>query len=104
MSTDRELLRGAAKAAGELGPDWFDNDDYFESVLSRWKPLNDDGDALRLAVSLRLEISPWLDWVSISRDGLQLVSADVYQGGIDFQAVVRRAIVRAAAAIGEDMP
>ena len=47
---DRELLALAAKASGELTPSWYGNDAYFEGVLSRWNPLEDDGDALRARI------------------------------------------------------
>ena len=51
--TDRELLEAAAKAAGI---------DYYARAQSggmltdngEWNPLTDDGDALRLAVRLRM--------------------------------------------------
>ena len=55
--TDRELLELAAKASGELTASWCGNDAYFDGVLSRWNPLEDDGDALRLAVKLELDVS-----------------------------------------------
>lgn len=61
--TDRELLELAAKAAGVVGH--FSNDApdapiFFENVNTPgmwgvWNPLTDDGDALRLAVKLRLD-------------------------------------------------
>jgi hypothetical protein len=54
---DRELLRLAGKACGELGPSWFDNDAYFDGVLTRWNPLTDDGDALRLAHALGMQLN-----------------------------------------------
>ena len=53
--TDRELLELAAKAAGwnisetPFGQ-WRRDEKYW------WDPLTDDGDALRLAVKLRLDI------------------------------------------------
>lgn len=82
MKTDRELLRLAGKACGELGPDWFDNDAYFDGVLTRWNPLTDDGDALRLAHALGMQLN--LDECNDMND-------------------VRTDIVCAAAAIGEAM-
>ena len=98
MSTDRELLELAAKAAGiefefcrpELGGCL---------VGGRWwNPLTDDGDALRLAADLRLG----LEW------GMATVRVDCcverYCDGDDPRAVARRAIVQAAAAIGRAMP
>jgi hypothetical protein len=54
--TDRELLELAAKASGEWPESWHNSEAYFTGVLSRWNPLEDDGDALRLAVKMRMEI------------------------------------------------
>jgi hypothetical protein len=87
--TDRELLELAAKAAGELTPSWYGNDAYFDGVLSRWNPLTDDGDALRLAVKIK--------WVP-SR--VEVVGLSMNE---DPYAATRRAIVRAAAEIGRGM-
>jgi hypothetical protein len=98
--TDRELLELAAKAAGDIvdGP-----------IGSVWNPLNDDGDALRLAVKLHLDINayPCTDEVAatqhkhgkycegiINRCFERFASDDPY-------AATRRAIVRAAAEIGK---
>ena len=110
MNNDRELLEQAAKAAGELTPDWYGNNAYFDGVLKRWNPLTDDGDALRLAVKLGLEVSigavgrhPETGEVfgmtyvtSADYDCLEKHSDDPY-------AATRRAIVRAAAEIGKGM-
>ena len=97
MSTDRELLELAAKAAGiafefcrpELG-----------GCLAGgrwWNPLTDDGDALRLAVKLRLIVEPGACW--ISKHG-PAFGEDVLAG---VMTATRRAIVRAAAEIGRAM-
>lgn len=71
MSADIELLRLAAKAAGiDVGPNEFCDplDRKYTCDLGLWvrtgfqdigrwfNPLNDDGEALRLAVKLGLEI------------------------------------------------
>lgn len=93
MKSDRELLELAAKACGELPRSWYGNNAYFDGVLTRWNPLTDDGDALRLAVSI-----PTLS--------IQWIIAEAWQAHQDQDArieYVRRAIVRAAAAIGEAM-
>ena len=106
--TDRELLELAAKAAGlgtlvwgdkyKLGDDEIDCTDmpYVRSGQPDegdvfWNPLTDDGDALRLAVKLNL-------WEAV-RDGHQHLDSDG-----DPYAATRRAIVRAAAEIGRNMP
>lgn len=108
MSTsDRELLELAAKAAGiDLG--WENEIPYTgmgSYMPAHWNPLTDDGDALRLAVKLRLEIYFF--------DGFGEVVAEhntaSYEPGReqyanDMNAATRRAIVRAAAEIGRSMP
>jgi hypothetical protein len=95
--TDREMLELAAKAAG-LTP-W-----YVLRGKPGWNPLEDDGDALRLAVKLR---------VLVDCEGYEDVAAVVEGGsgahvvepfGDDRCAATRRAIVRAAAEIGRAMP
>jgi hypothetical protein len=108
--TDRELLELAAKAAGlEITTRFGDGfrarigkHDNFE----HWNPLTDDGDALRLAVSLGISIEPFS-----SCDGSAASYTATATGGIfeephngDPYAATRRAITRAAAAIGEAMP
>ena len=81
MNTDQELLEKAAKAAGFNLPS--------QMIESGWNPINDDGDALRLAVKLKL-------W---THSGM-----GKYHDQDDPYAATRLAIVRAAAAIGEAMP
>ena len=70
---------------------------------SRWNPLADDGDALRLAVKLRLEIAHLEGGgtdVTVWREGAMF--GDPYSEiGQDPYAATRRAIVRAAAAMAE---
>ena len=51
--TDRELLEAAAKAAG-MNHLWVDE---IDSVSPEWNPLEDDGDAMRLAVGLNLAVT-----------------------------------------------
>ena len=68
-----------------------------------WNPLTDDGDALRLAVKLRLMVNGVgkvvLDGVHVqSDDG---VAMECSGEGQDPYAATRRAIVRAAASIGQ---
>ena len=105
---DRELLELAAKASGELTPSWYGNDAYFEGVLSRWNPLEDDGDALRLAVRLGLAVRVLEKCVFVESDpetllGQSSVSELEMYGNSDHFAATRRAIVRAAAEIGRNM-
>jgi len=98
--TDRELLEDAAKAAGiELtGADraaWLNKSSY------GWNPLTDDGDALRLAVKLEMELKVYNTSAhAASAKGERSVCAS--EKG-DPLAATRRAIVRAAAEIGRSM-
>lgn len=100
---DRELLEKAAKAAGEITPSWYGNQNYLDGVLGRWNPLTDDGDALRLAVELEFTVSTWGEEVAIwqgdgdGRETFEPITTDRL-------AATRRAIVRAAAEIGKEMP
>ena len=86
--TDRELLEAAAKAEGHAYP-WMLPAGFGERP---WNPLTDDGDALRLAVRRGLFFKPdFFHFLSLERF--------VGQDRDDCHAT-RRAIVRAAAAIG----
>ena len=108
--TDRELLELAAKAAG-ITLEWDGNPDdwmpmyYKGKTYHGWNPLDDDVDALRLAVQLRLMIA-WDRWndndyVCIRhRDLDEEIGIQIDQ---DPNKTVRRAIVRAAAEIGRAM-
>lgn len=116
---DRESLELAAKAAGIVGT----SVTTLGGVpairinphdLTPWNPLTDDGDALRLAVKLRID----LHTTPINADAVLVTakhrmrsdllrqpnptqSAELYQP--DPYAATRRAIVRAAAEIGRQM-
>ena len=110
MKTDRELLELAGKASGELTASWYGKDASFDGVLSRWNPLNDDGDALRLAVDLDLAIVPYPIYnkqkhsVLVQKKNLDESRFEKMElHGDDPYAATRRAITRAAAAIGEAM-
>lgn len=65
---------------------------------TNWNPLTDDGDALRLAVKLKI-------CVDIHENGHCYAGDDVMvvEEGTDSYAATRRAIVRAAAEIGKEM-
>lgn len=125
MKTDRELLELAAKAAG-YAVDWREwvrsHVAEFATVKhvkcagfwldgKEWNPLNDDGDALRLAVALRFSVFAGCDWCTV-RGGTKKVKSDtrfkIYEhigwdeyDRRDRAGATRRAITRAAAAIGE---
>jgi len=112
--SDRELLESAARAAGI--DHWSTNSpDGLVLGVGRdgpmiWNPLTDDGDALRLAVKLDISVRqqfavveadyPWTDEEFNERTTLCEAALD------DYCAATRRAIVRAAAAIGNrvDVP
>lgn len=107
--SDRELLELAAKAAGyRLDADGDRADERNNAGAPiRWNPLTDDGDALRLAVKLRLDISKRPDdvvEVSNNSETLDEFRWAWESYGVDPYAATRRAIVRAAAQIGGDMP
>ena len=114
---DKELLELAAKAAG-VEIQW-ESDGTIQNRMNRptipyfcqnmssaidWNPLADDGDALRLAVKLDLDIAfkdPHGKSVSIySEKGWM---QQLYDNDEEKPIATRRAIVRAAAEIGRSM-
>lgn len=113
--TDRELLEKAAKAAGidvpkklnnwltygdKYGFQWWNMDGT--RTEKTFNPLNDDGDALRLAVKLGMCIGPNFDGDRVIADAGEFSQISIVEVFIDDKdAATRRAIVRAAAAIGE---
>ena len=93
--TDKELLELAAKAAGIEYNENYGKGFWIGEFYSgrEWNPLTDDGDALRLEVALNLTTKHrFLDF---------LAEENTLCGG-DYCKARRRAIVRAAAAIGEE--
>lgn len=110
-----DLLVMAAKAVGikhvdYKGVDYDGKDglilvDHVGRHLSDWNPINDDGEALRIAVKLRFKIHHAEmaaivvpekfshSWIGVSDDD----AGDRY-------AATRLAIVKAAAAIGKTLP
>jgi hypothetical protein len=95
---DKELLELAAKAAGIAdGNVLWDFDQGKE-----WRPLTDDGDALRLAVNLNITIKVY-GGNAMCYDIADNFLADWVDAEYPY-AATRRAIVRAAAAIGKEMP
>jgi len=112
---DRELLEMAAKAAGikvirsrlddplclDMLIDGSSRNAHHES--GPWNPLTDDGDALRLAVRLGLDVfSRPAQWAECGRIGTAGCREN-YSGSTDPYAATRRAITRAAAEIGKAM-
>jgi hypothetical protein len=102
---DRELLELAAKAAGITLAEWSEIEQGFRRVDGGYfRPHIDDGDALRLAVALRLLIdTEHCAAMPMNRTGENI--DDWSDGGLDDDphAATRRAIVRAAAEIGKEM-
>ena len=115
MSTDRELLELAAKAArlkfDILAGKPIRREPDGQPVY--WNPLTDDGDALRLAVALGMRVE-YLDFTGNARARTRprhtdqdwcveyCMSNDMTKK--DPCAATRRAIVRAAAEIGKGVP
>ncbi len=94
---DSELLELAAKAAGL----W---DSANNCIDIPWSPLTNDGDALRLAVKLKLHLGLESHTVSAwESDKFGNFQTEVLSHRGD-EAATRRAIVRAAAEIGRAMP
>ena len=111
--TDIELLELAAKAAeiaimpcGCRNEKWpFKHDEAISGKWGHWNPLTDDGDALRLAVKLKIPMQ-FPDWANITRTWGSKSNPDAFDEphNDDPYAATRRAIVRAAAEIGKAMP
>lgn len=101
MNSDRELLELAAKAAGYDYRVETCGDDYQVLVNGcLWGPLTDDGDALRLAVRLRLNLSMHHSGLKVFHDDRPWIKAGGWRSRPDENEVARRAIVRAAAQMG----
>lgn len=90
MEQDRELLERAARTAGMKAWD-----------AAMWTPLEDSGEALELAVKLRLAIVPYPKEVAVYSGDSESASAlpCVEPYGNDPNAATRRAIVRCAASL-----
>lgn len=109
---DKELLELAAKAAGVSGI--YRGDTVHIAGIYQypndkfWNPLTDDGDALRLAVKLKLRIQWDGREAQVFEENYDSASpicaCEVEHDSQTYDAATRRAIVRAAAEIGEAMP
>ena len=117
--TDQELLTLAARAAAKLSSNdlcWLDNTPYF-----KWNPLDDDGAAMRLMVTLRIsleqdasvetysftyrgvttgEYALGVEAWSVTETGRVVQWQEAYSD--DAHAATRRAIVRVAAQLAEN--
>ena len=120
MKTDRELLELAAKAAGIdwvgiMGNGALATGKNGACLIGPWSPLTDDGDALRLAVKMHFDLNFYWNGCDdqydeveaytngARKDAREQIGFCLSGGQIDECAATRRAIVRAAAAIGEAM-
>lgn len=97
--TDRELLELASKACGL-------EEAELRIEFNQWNPLEDDGDALRLAVQLKLDVFFHPSSVEAHIAGGRIppihhIARELYDTGP--YAATRRAITRAAAEIGRSM-
>lgn len=117
MKSDRELLELAAKAYGFGGPEgsfiWTESEyprgsktngalwNYMGwcDTAQLWNPLTDDGDALRLAVKLHMQVSVTTE--SCRAETLPCLGVRVNDS--DENLATRRAVVMAAAAVGREM-
>lgn len=104
---ERKLLEDAAKAAGiewseDEGHGWYKTGDCW----AIWNPLTSDADAFRLAVALRLNVdcmsngTVFVGYGPCGSNRLQRQNEVSDFDQSDSAAATRRAIVRAAAAIG----
>jgi hypothetical protein len=107
VKTDRELLELAARAIGLSDPSG--DDDIWRDAAAghcvQWNPLEDDGDALRLAVKLRIDLEWQEDGFGIEAYRREHFSsfcaAETATMGYSIEEATRRAIVRAAAEIAQ---
>lgn len=116
MKTDRELLELVAKAQGwiDYPEDSAERGAYWHTdparapfgpriTKSAWNPFTNDGDALRLAVDLELDIMRFPSFGEVHATTQKGDIGAIEQTGDNGYAATRRAIVRAAAAIGESL-
>ncbi|HEX7387847.1 MAG TPA: hypothetical protein VF285_11330 [Castellaniella sp.] len=105
---DVDLFESAAKAAG-ITLEWWDDGESLNPgyIVNRegdwvsWDPLTNDGDALRLAVKLEINILPTMEEASARNPShTGWINEDAAR---DPYAATRLAITRAAAEIGRRM-
>ena len=99
---DKTLLELAAKAAGIAAHTFIDGSFLHilhGQIVARWNPLDDDGDALRLAVMLEIELK-----FNDAGVAARAKYFDVWQGSMrtdDKNRAVRYVITKAAAEVGK---
>lgn len=117
---EREMLELAAKAVGYHvdfslcasfdGETYYTHDRGWHDGNHWWNPLIDDGDALRMAAKLRLDLcwneneGPWEFNAWPQGGGMGSNECPSEGHGDDNASAMRKAIVRAAAEIGKSMP
>lgn len=116
--TDRELLELAAKATNRQGGYFFraggskgsglpyDLEGFQLDGGAMWNPLRDSGDAFRLVIELRIQLTPGTynkdQFNAYSPSGVNVT--DYWSTLYDEESLTRRVITRAAAEIGKGMP
>lgn len=113
--TDLELLKLAAQAAGIPIYEWVYDEKYerwlgaradSEEATVYWNPLTDDGDALRLAVQVGMEFAADDEATHCAFAYARVRGAGdshIFEPIVDDPCkAMRRAIVRAAAALAKD--
>lgn len=105
---DRELLEVAARAAGYKPHGWDDDINRLrvegeDGPGLPWNPLMDDGDALRLAVKLKMDVTIGQSVKVVCATNDCGASRVVLPLGDDPYAERRRAIVEAAAEIVKEI-
>lgn len=102
---EREMLELAAKAAGYEVSECTCKKEIRVSVSPRryahWNPLEDDGDALRLAVRLGMCVDVRQAHTEVTPPGDRYTESEEHED--DPEAATRRAIFRAAVEIGRRM-
>ena len=104
--TDKELLELAAKAAGIEVQEWRESYEAFKmkEPMLYWNPLTDDGDALRLAVKLKILVVINKFSSSATDGSFDMENTETYHEDYDDSyTATRRAIVVAAAEIGKTL-
>lgn len=103
--SNNKLLRLAARAY--VNPELYESEAYMDGFLSNWNPLDDDGDAIRLAVKLGVCISIYGMFVTADMRNREVdlgyVEENTARNDGCIMKATRLAIVRAAAIIGEGM-
>ncbi|WP_374503031.1 hypothetical protein [Zoogloea sp.] len=110
---DQELLELAAKANNSPNIKLKNFGAWIDEERERyWNPLADDGDALRLAVRLRIDTrlnrgtceAIWIDEDLSETHSVKVACDEAFEGWSAKYAAFRRVVVLAAAEIGKALP